>query len=233
MDSAWRTAQASCIELNSIFTRIQNIDANRVLWWVGVSFPILTSSNEAFMFLVYPNGQFTGQTAEGCYGRSQSDPQLLVFTLLCNHPPECEQDRWLLTNRTRQRWWDATPMIIFHYIKLCLSRVTLVLEGVSHYVMNFPWGGPCGRELQGAWRTEAFNSNYKPLRNEFCEWPDDPGNKLFPNWDSKWECSPLNALIAALWDSEERKRLSRVRQVTYTNCEIKATKFGDLLYSNT
>lgn len=148
MDSAWRTAQASCIWLNSIFTRIQNIDANRVLWWVGVSFPILTSSNKAFMFLVYQNGQFTGQTAEGCYGRSQSDPQLLVFTLLCNHPPECEQDRWLLTNRTWQRWWDATPMIIFYYIKLCLSRVTLVLEGVSHYVMNFPWGRPCGRELR-------------------------------------------------------------------------------------
>lgn len=115
-------------------------------------------------------------TLEGAPDRLQGgpyDPDLLEFTPFDNPLPSnvgrtCDLP---LKNRTWQRWWNATSVIIFGYIKFHLaSRLTLCL----HFWLwrsKLPWCWGClGRKPHGQELWEGLEpstaSIWQPARAE-------------------------------------------------------------------
>ena len=79
------------------------------------------------------------------------------------------------------------------------------------------WRGPWGNDwrvvslgaesgYQPTAREETRTSLIKTQGNEFYNNHNKLGNGFFPSQTSRWECSPANILIAALWDPEELTR---------------------------
>ena len=121
-----------------------------------------------------------------------------VHTFVQSHPFECGKNcGLLLTHGMWQRWHDVT---LLDYITLYKTPSQQAEAGDS------PCGLDVARWLLG-WDSSLILTDskklgpsvIKPQGNKFCQQPE-LGSRSFPGWASRWECSPANVLITAMWE---------------------------------
>lgn len=107
----------------------------------------------------------------------------------------------LLTNRLRQRRWNAIPMVILYYLRFCFSRtkwqtISSGLEEATSHAVNCLQRGPHTRKLQAA-------STLQPVKSQIpqsfrCQQEINFANNLNELWSRFSSIKPPNENTAQL-----------------------------------